>query len=166
MSTNTKECLHRQLTRARAFTEKLLSDFHTPEEWTHQVHKNANHALWFAGHMAIVDNFFVSVLDPSRVARRPELEEHFGMGSTPVADPAAYPSPEEVLTLMRERRATLMEIFNDLSEDQLAEPTPPQFKDLFATKGGVFELAVWHEGLHSGQVSVARRAIGNSPVLG
>ena len=30
---------------------------------------------------------------------------------------------------------------------------------------GVFLLCAWHEGLHAGQVSVARRSLGQPPVM-
>ena len=45
---NLKERLICRLKTAREFSEKLLADFKTPEQWTHQVHPNSNHALWFA----------------------------------------------------------------------------------------------------------------------
>ena len=52
-----KKRLKRQLLQARQLSEKLLADFKTPAQWVYQVHENCNHALWFAGHMAHVDNF-------------------------------------------------------------------------------------------------------------
>ena len=159
-----KECLRRQLVLARDYTEKMLADFKTPEQWTYQVHKNANHALWFAGHMAVIDNFVLSLVAPEQAQKLPELEEKFGMGSQPVSDPAAYPAPAEVLATMRERREKVLAAFDHLTEEQFADPTG--MKAPFATKGSLFEMAVWHEGLHSGQVSVARRNIGAAPILG
>lgn len=163
---STKECLQRQMTKAREYTEKMLADFKTPEQWTHQVHKNANHALWFVGHMAFADNFFISVVAPDRAIKLPLAEEQFGMGSQPVADATAYPAPAEALAVMRERRSTLLDSLAKLSEEDLARPTSKELADVCPTIGSVFELAVWHEGLHSGQVSVARRAMGAKPVMG
>ncbi|MBL8829377.1 MAG: DinB family protein [Planctomycetaceae bacterium] len=163
---SSKECLERQLVKAREYTEKMLADFKTPADWTHQVHKNANHALWFVGHMCASDNFFISVVAPERAVKLPFTDDQFGMGSQPVSDAAAYPPPDEVLTLMRERRATLLDCLAKLDEADLAKPTPKELADFCPTIGGIFEMAVWHEGLHSGQVSVARRAIGAKPVFG
>jgi hypothetical protein len=163
---NSKECLERQLLKAREYTETMLADFKTPEDWTHQVHKNANHALWFAGHMCVSDNFFISVVAPDRAIKLPFTDDQFGMGSQPVSDAAKYPAPLEVLAIMRERRATLLDCLTQLSEADLAKPTAKELADFCPTFGSVFEMAVWHEGLHSGQVSVARRAIGAKPVFG
>jgi len=33
-----------------------------------------------------------------------------------------------------------------------------------ADYAAVFEMAIWHEGLHSGQLSSVRRALGHGPV--
>lgn len=62
-----KQRLQRQLEQARQLSEKLLADFHSPAEWTHQVHPAANHALSvLVGHMANTDNFFLSILAPTQ----------------------------------------------------------------------------------------------------
>ena len=70
---------------------------------------------------------------------------------------------EEVLAYMRERRAVLLELLADLSDEDLAKPTPEGAPEFLPDIGSVFETAVWHEGLHSGQLSVARRALGFPP---
>jgi uncharacterized damage-inducible protein DinB len=159
-----KERLQRNLVNMRQNSERLLADFKTPEEWTFQVHPACNHALWFAGHMATIDNFFLSLVAPEKVKPLPDFQAKFGMGSQPTNDPAAYPGPEPVLATMRERRATLMEVLAGLNEDDLAKKTPPGAPEFLPDFGSVFELAIWHEGQHSGQLTVARRALGHKPL--
>ena len=58
--------LRSQLEKVRELSEGFLQSFETPEQWTHQVDPSANHALWFAGHMGIADNFFLSTVEPDR----------------------------------------------------------------------------------------------------
>ena len=159
-----KQRLKKQLETAREYSRALLADFKTPEEWTRQVHPNANHALWFAGHMAVSDNFFVSHIAPEKVAKRPEFEKAFGTGSQPTSNPADYPSPHEVLEFMNERRRTLMSVLDALDERDLEKPLAKGTPDFLPDVGAVFEMAVWHEGLHSGQLSVCRRSLGFKPV--
>ncbi|MFM2096052.1 MAG: hypothetical protein RIS70_3176 [Planctomycetota bacterium] len=161
-----KERLQRQLRAARQHSERLLEDFHTPEAWTHQVHPGCNHALWFAGHMAYADNFFISIVDPNRSVKLPEFEAKFGMGSQPTNSPADYPTAESVLESMRERRGTLLEILGQLSDEALAGKTPDGAPEFLPDLASVFEMAVWHEGMHSGQLSVVRRAMGKPPIVG
>jgi uncharacterized damage-inducible protein DinB len=159
-----KQRLARQLVTNRQMSERLLADFRTPQQWTFQVHPACNHALWFAGHMATSDNFFLSLVAPDRSRPIPEFQAQFGMGSQPTSDPGAYPPAEAVLTTMRERRAALLDALEGMSDEDLARKTPAGAPDFLPDVGSVFELAIWHEGQHRGQLSVARRALGFPPL--
>ncbi|MCE9603942.1 MAG: DinB family protein, partial [Planctomycetia bacterium] len=159
----TKQRLKKQLLTAREYTRSLLTDLSTPEQWTQQVHPEANHPLWFAGHMATADNFFLSTLAPERVVKRPEFDHAFGTGSRPTSNPADYPPPDEVLEVMDERRRTLLEVLEGMEEPDFEKPLPKGAPDFLPDFGSVFEMAIWHEGLHSGQLSVARRSMGLKP---
>ena len=146
-------------------SEKLLADFKTPQDWVHQVHSGSNHALWFVGHMANTDNFLLSLVSPASAVPLEGFNAQFGMGSQPTSQPGEYPPAEKVLSTMRERRTKLLEVLAGLSDEELAQKTPegaPEFLPDFAS---VFELAIWHEGLHSGQLSVTRRALGHKPLV-
>jgi len=160
-----KPRLEAQLQIAREYSEKLLAAFKSPQDWTHQVHPKANHALWFAGHLATADNFFVSLLAPQRAKLPPGFDKLFGMGSVPSGDPAAYPAPSEVLATLRDRRQVLLDVLAGCSEADLAKPLPPGSPGFLRDTASVFETAIWHEGLHAGQVSVAHRALGNPPLF-
>lgn len=161
-----KQRLQCQLVRARDYSEGLLASFKSPQEWVHQVHPNANHALWFAGHMATSDNFFLSLLAPDNTDLRQQFQQCFGVGSQPTSNPGDYPSPEDVLAYMRDRRHQLLQVLDALKDEDLSQPLPQGAPDFLTDFASVFELAIWHEGLHSGQVSVARRSLGNAPLHG
>lgn len=160
------ERFKKQLERVREVTEGMLQAFETPEQWTHQVHPNTNHALWCAGHMANTDNHFVSMLAPDRAKDLGNYQTMFGMNSTPVNDPDKYPPAAEVLDTMRERRQTLLSILDRMSDEDLSKPTPDGAPDMFTDLASVFELAIFHEGMHTGQVSVVRRSLGHNPLFG
>jgi uncharacterized damage-inducible protein DinB len=160
-----KDRLRRQLVNMRQMSERLLQDFQTPEQWTFQVHPACNHALWFAGHMATSDNFFISLVAPERTQQLPEFQSKFGMGSQPTSNPSAYPAPDAVVEIMRQRRATLLAALDRMSDDDLAKKTPAGAPDFLPDVASVFELAIWHEGQHNGQLSVARRALGHKPLF-
>jgi uncharacterized damage-inducible protein DinB len=162
-----KPRLKEQLQRARDTSEKMLASFKTPKDWTHQVHPAANHALWFAGHMASADNFFVGAIAPDKtVTLPPGWKEMFGMGSKPSPNPNDYPPPDEVLRMMRDRRAAVLAVLDSLKEEDLPKPLPKGAPDFFKDTASLFELMVWHEGIHTGQLSIARRALGNQPLMG
>ena len=160
-----KPRLRRRLESARNFSEKLLEAFTTPQQWVHQVFPGANHALWFAGHIGWTDDFMISFLEPGQALHDPAVKERFGMKSTPTGKPDDYPAPDEVLARMRERRARLLAILDSLSEDDLAAPVGNGAPEFIPDKASVFEMSIWHEGFHSGQMNLARRALGNSPLF-
>ena len=160
-----KERLQRQLVNIRQMSERMLADFRAPEEWVFQVHPNCNHALWFAGHMAHIDNFFLSLVAPDKARSMSEFNARFGMGSQPTGRPDDYPPPETVLATMRERRQALLAVLADMTDDDLARKLPSGTPGFLSDVGSVFELAIWHEGQHNGQLSVARRALGHKPLM-
>lgn len=157
--------LANQLKVVRGISEALLAVFRTPEEWTHQVHPHANHALWFAGHVGTVDNFMIARLDAAKLAEPSGYRERFGMGSRPTANPADYPPAEEVVKFMRERREVLLGILEGLNEGDLQKPAPAGTPEFMRDVASIFEAAAWHEALHAGQVTVARRSLGHPPMV-
>jgi len=161
-----QERLRRQLVSTRQMSEKLLTDFKTPRDWVHQVHPGCNHALWFVGHMANTDNFLLSLVAPEKAVALEGFNSRFGMGSQPTDRPGEYPSPESVLATMRERRTKLLEVLDSLSDENLAQKTPSGAPEFLPDLAAVFELAIWHEGLHAGQLTVTRRALGHKPIVG
>jgi hypothetical protein len=162
---STKDCLTRQLIAARKMTERLLGDFHTPEQWTKQVATQCNHALWFAGHMAHTDNFMISIIDPSQSQKIDGFAERFGTGSVPSPNPSDYPAPEEVVSVMRDRREKLLGLLNKMSDEDLAKPTPKGTPEFIPDYASLFGTVVWHEGLHSGQLTVLRKVLGLKPIM-
>jgi hypothetical protein len=66
---------------------------------------------------------------------------------------------------MRERRAALLAVLDGMTDDDFAKPLPKGTPDFLGDVGSVFEMAIWHEGMHSGQLTVARRALGHQPLM-
>ena len=159
------ERLRNRLERARGFSSRLLEDFSTPEQWTRQLHEGGNHAIWFVGHMGTTDNFMISILSPERDESREEFSQSFGMGSQPSSEIADYPPIEELLAYMNSRRDVFLEVLDGLDDESLARETPEGTPGFMPDYASVFETAVWHEALHSGQLSVIRRALGHSPIV-
>ena len=157
--------LRQRLERSRGFSARLLEDFSTAEEWTRQLHEGGNHAVWFVGHMGTTDNFMISILDPDRAEEREDYSRSFGMGSEPSAEITDYAPVEELLSFMVSRREVLLEILDGLDEKSLERETPEGTPGFMPDYASVFETAIWHEALHSGQLSMIRRALGHAPIV-
>jgi hypothetical protein len=164
---NYKDRLKSWLEQARQTSEGMLASFKSPQEWTHQVHPNANHALWFAGHISLTDNFIVGVVAPDKKAEPPAgFKEKFGMGSKPSSNPTDYPPAEDVLGFLRDRRQALLAALDRLTENDLNRSLPKGAPDFIKDYADAFQMAIWHEGIHTGQLSIARRALGHAPLMG
>lgn len=162
-----KDRLKMWLELSRKTSEGMLADFKTPDDWVYQVDPAANHAMWFVGHMTSTDNFVISMLAPDKAIELPvNYQDLFGMGSKPVGDPAIYPTPADALRLLRERRQTLLAVLDTLSDEELNKPVPPGSPSFLADNAAMFQFIVYHEGVHTGQMSIARRALGHAPLMG
>ncbi len=160
-----KERLLKQLQAARSFSENLLKDFNTPQAWIHQLHEGGNHALWFVGHMGTTDNFMLSLVRPDLCEDNQEYAALFGLGSQPSADIDDYPPVERVLAFMADRRQKLLQALEEMEQPQLTASTPEGAPEFMPDHASVFETAVWHEGVHSGQLSLLRRSLGFAPTV-
>lgn len=163
---STTQRLRHQLETARGFSLRLLRDFNEPEQWVKQLCEQSNHALWFAGHMAVSDNFFISLVAPEKSATKANFQELFGIGSQPSPKLEDYPPIDAVRDFMDDRREVLLEALGQFSDDDLETKTPDGTPDFLSDYQSVFETAIWHEGMHSGQLSLIRRSLGHGPAMG
>lgn len=155
---------------SRKFTEGLLSSFKTPEEWVFQIHPKVNHAMWITGHLGLVDNSFICKFRPE-IGQKPEgWDRLFGFGSQPLPSADAYPASHEMLDFFRERRQSLLAVLDGMSEEELRAPAPAAGERSpiagAPSIGHGFIFVAYHEGLHTGQLTVAHRALGHAPVIG
>ncbi|HNO78242.1 MAG TPA: DinB family protein [Phycisphaerae bacterium] len=151
---------------SRGFTNRMLDKFEKDSDWLYQVHPEANHAMWCAGHIALVDEFFVKLTCPEKAIDLSADEKLFGMGTKPVSDASAYPTPAEIRKRLSDSHERLLGVLEGLSEDDLDKPTPEGSPDFLPTLESVFRLAVFHEGVHAGQMSIANRGLGHAPLIG
>jgi hypothetical protein len=120
-----------------------------------------NHAMWIAGHLAVVEGRLQQVLHggPNPVHHWKPL---FDWGSEPVDDPAAYPSFEEVLGRfgeLRGRTHAFLDEFGDAGLDRPTKSQPPGF-DGFETAGAAITIIAGHAIGHLGGLTVVRAAAG------
>jgi uncharacterized damage-inducible protein DinB len=155
---------------SRRLSEGLLGSFKTPENWVFQIHPKANHPLWIAGHLALVDNAFINRFRPALATKPEGWDALFGFGSQPKPDANLYPNPDEVLSYFRRRREVLLNVLDELSEEELcaAAPAAGERSPIAGAPnmGHAFIFIAYHEGLHSGQLTVTHRALGHAPIVG
>lgn len=148
------------------FTLQLIEDMRDLP-LTQPTPRGGNHPLWVLGHLAAAE-----ALIPQVLLGEPDPLEHwrdlFSFGSEPTADPARYPTFDEVLRTYRTLRARNLALLDQIGEGGLDRPTkspPPGLEQLFDTVGKAFLVTALHQMNHRGQVADARRAAGREPVF-
>jgi uncharacterized damage-inducible protein DinB len=137
------------------------------DELARQPQPGMNHAAWVLGHVALGADFVALLLGQPTITDETWMAT-FGPGSMPVADRAAYPSKEHLLSTMRKTHARAIELLADATTAQLDAPNAtPFFPVEFPTVGALItHLMTTHAALHLGQLSAWRRVLGKPAVLG
>ena len=148
---------------SREWTLKYLEGI--PEDkYTHQPWPGANHVLWTLGHLAETEAYIAHFLRQGQQEQTPtKYAELFGIGSTPLDDPAKYPPPAEIRDHLTQCREELLATLESISEADLLKPAP---EDFFAPDliGAMFTLP-WHEAMHAGQIVALRKTLGLKPIM-
>ena len=161
-----KENIVYSLQWSRKMLDGLIESMKSADDWMHQVCAKANHPLWVVGHLGLADNMFLSLLDESAGSKPDGWDELFWFGSEVHSEADKYPSPEEAVAYCRERREKLMAKIETLPEEFFSSPTPDE--GMFAEAPNMTSVLMfisYHEGLHTGQFTLAHRALGNAPMF-
>ena len=146
------------------YGHKLVADI--PEErMCEQPAPGMNHAAWVLGHLTYVADSMIGVFD-QKPAMSHEWKTLFNLASKPFADRAAYPSKAELLAAYEKAYARLSAVVAEASEETLAREFPnPKLRGSLPTIGiAMLHVLGSHHGLHLGQLSAWRRAMGLPPV--
>jgi len=153
---------------ARGAVEKLI-DACPANARLHCVCPGANHLTWIVGHLAWTDDYFVTALggqESNLPGGFDNWNAMFGMASTPVDDPAAYPPFEQVRRAFDERHQAVVDWFASLDESKLSEPLPDDLRNFAPTFAALPGSMAAHEGMHAGQITVIRKSLGLPLVMG
>lgn len=157
----------RQQTRAalefaRGFSKGLIDE--TPaDKWLQAPGAAANHVLWNVGHLGVSHHWVRSQIDATVTPRDEKWRKLFGGGSTPTNDAAVYPKIADVRSYYEAQWDAVLAQLDAISDAELAAPVSEDAAYLAKNKLGLFSFIAWHEGLHAGQIAMARKAAGLKP---
>ena len=148
-----------------AFTDALLSDL-ADAPFARVTPDSGQHAYWILGHLvvsesAVLDQYLLG--QPSRAAR---WVPQFGIGTVPADDPGDGPGYDELLDALRRNRADLVAYVDTLDVADLDRRCHPNDwpGPSFDSVGECLNAICLHMGIHGGQLTCARRALGRSPL--
>jgi len=161
-----KENIIYSLKQSRRMLDGLIDSMKSDSDWTYQACPNANHPLWVVGHLGLADNMFLTRLEESAGNKPDGWDDLFWFGSEVHAEADKYPSPKETVAYCQERREKLLAKIETLPEEFFTSPTPDE--GMFADAPNMASMLMfipYHEGVHSGQFTIAHRGLGNEPML-
>ncbi|MFO0833205.1 MAG: DinB family protein [Phycisphaerales bacterium] len=128
------------------------------QRMTDQPGTIVNHPAWTLAHLGAYAGLVLMLLDENVPCVDAEHEQ-FGYGTTPVNNPAAYPSKAELLARLTDRHARLAAIIPARHADYFQRPTPDKYRPFTPTIGLLaVNLLTNHEAYHLGQLKQWRRA--------
>jgi len=148
------------LSNSRKTLNSLFDGF-TAESALAQPTPGVNHVLWQTGHLAHTEDWYAGLLAGSGTTLPERYASLFGYGSTSEGTDA-YPSFDEVKAQLATARERVVAAVRAASDEKLAE----QCEDLGTDFLGGALMVSWHEGWHSGQISIIRRALGLPSIYG
>ncbi len=160
------EFLCDRLTVARGWTQDLLEDI-DESAWFDMPAPGINHVAWQVGHLAASQVALIHVRcfakDYDRCAPA-GFREKFGKGSSPLADPSAYPGVAEIRAAFDRIQTEAIDLIAAMSESDLNSPAGAEPHPLFSTKQGAIATTALHETFHAGQIALLRRLAGKPPL--
>lgn len=156
-----------QIRFAREYTLELLDA--TPQElWFTIPAGLPTHIAWQVGHLTVSQYGLLMFRIRGRQSDDLELipgkfRKAYSRSSTPKADPAGQPSPDELIDRLNRVFTLGLAELDSIAGEVLLEPVDLPYA-AYPTKLGAILFCPMHELIHAGQIGVLRRALGLDPV--
>ena len=124
-----------------------------------------NHIAWQLGHLIQSETHLLNAVCPGAAAELPAgFKEQHSKDSAGENSAAKFRTKAEYLELIDKVQASSQAALAKLTEADLDQPSPEQFRAYAPTVGAMFVLIATHPMMHAGQFVPVRRALGK-PVL-
>lgn len=156
-----------QIKFARGYTEQLFDDVRD-DEWFVIPDGCVSHLAWQMGHLAMAEYGLTMLRLRGKEPTDAEFITNdfmraFKKGSTPKADPAAYPSVPDIRKTFVAVHTQALKELDGWSQDDLRDELPEPYAVENTKLGSVF-FCPSHEMLHAGQIGLIRRMLGKEPL--
>ena len=145
-------------TRFHTFVDDLK-----PDEFERQPIPGVNSVAWMVGHLALTDRRILGLLGAALPPLPDGFAEKFQTTKRPAGEQRGLGAPAELLAAFDAHRRALIDAVRAAAPDALGAPMPTPHP-LFTTVGDAAAFMAVHLGLHAGQITVIRRALGYPPV--
>ncbi|MGI9427415.1 MAG: DinB family protein, partial [Bythopirellula sp.] len=127
--------------------------------------EGCNHLAWQLGHLIASECSLLEMVSPGAAAELPEgFADAHSKEAAGEDDPAKFCTKQEYLELFEKVHAATAAALGQCSDEDLDQPGPENFGDMFPTVGHVYVLIATHPMMHAGQFVPVRRKLGK-PIL-
>ena len=156
-----------RIARLRQYTLTLIENL-PDDEWLKMPAGCPTHIAWQVGHIAMAQYglCLMRVRDSQpgdRDLMSRDFRKQYSKGTTPDADPANNPSPEEIRRVFNAVHEQVLREAPSFDEAELEKPLAAPHQ-MFTTKLAALHFSADHEMLHAGQIGLIRRLLGKEPV--
>lgn len=163
---NTQQAIGATMNTSSAVMSRYLDDL-TDADLMERPGPGCNHIAWQLGHLIAAEVQLLQSIAPSSV--QVQLPEGFAakhakdqIGND---NPADFYSKQEYLDLFEKVHAATLEEIGKLSDADLDQPAPENFRSVFPTVGHIVILIATHGLMHAGQFVPIRRKLGKPVVI-
>ncbi len=161
---DSRDTLRRSLEIADMVALSYLEDLDDADLFVRPV-EGANHAAWQLGHLINSEHQLMNGIRPDSMPALPEgFADKYSKETAGIDDPSQFHTKAEYFSLLKQQREGTLSLLDKLSDEDMEQPAPEQFRSHFPTVGHIMCLQAIHTTMHSGQWTVLRRKLGK-PVL-
>lgn len=153
------------LTPSDMVVRKYLDDL-TDADLLRRPCAGANHIAWQLGHTIVAEHQLIDMVCPGKMPPLPAgFAEKHTKDTAALDAPQAFLTKAEYLAQYSAQRAGTLAAAEQLSEEQLAAPTPEKVRMFAPTVAAMFTNQAGHWLMHAGQWVIVRRQLGKPPLF-
>ena len=123
--------------------------------------EGCNHVAWQLGHLISSEAMLLGMVAPGAAPELPEgFAEKHSKEQSGDDNPANFCSKQEYLDLFDKVHAATKTALEKVTEADLDQPSPENFREMFPKMGNVWVLLAIHGMMHAGQFVPVRRKLG------
>jgi len=162
---NAREAIRNSIASSDFIVNAYLGDLTDAELLVRPV-PGANHIAWQLGHLISSMKVLVEAAFPGSMPALPTgFTEKHSKETASSDNPGAFLTKAQYEKLYAEQRQGVIAKLMSLTDADLDEPAPEQFRSFMQTIGDLFSLQAGHVTMHAGQWAVTRRKLGRKPLF-
>jgi hypothetical protein len=162
---NTQQAICATLNTSSMVLSRYLDDLSDADLMT-RPGPSCNHLAWQLGHLIASQIQLLESVAPASCLELPAgFAEKHSKATTSDDKPTNFCTKQEYLDLFEKVHAATVAAIDNLSDADLDQPAPENFRSMFPTVGHIVILIATHGLMHAGQFVPVRRALGKPIVI-